>query len=342
MFFLLALIAQKLGFSIAIGTFLAGIGLASLPYHYDIIGRVGSLKDCFATIFFVSLGMQLVFIDMNLLISLLVFLLIVVIFKPFIIFILVRLFGYENRTSFLTANSSGQISEFSLILVSIGFVTRSISETFFSLVVFLAIITITLTSYLMKYENKLYSIFTPSLSFFNRIFVAKRKLEYGVKSNKKDVILFGAHRIGNVLLNKIIKLNKKVLVVDHNPNVISRLIKEKVPCVYGDVANTGVLDKLGLRSVKAVFSTVPSFEDNAFLIEYVKHINKNILVVVIADHMHQAMDLYQLGADYVIMPHITGAEAFAHNLLRIMENKKEIVKLRNDHIKHLFYVERIH
>jgi len=51
--FLFAIIAAICGFSIAIGAFIAGLMMANLPYHFNILGRVAPLKDFFSTIFFV-------------------------------------------------------------------------------------------------------------------------------------------------------------------------------------------------------------------------------------------------------------------------------------------------
>ncbi|MBW2978600.1 cation:proton antiporter, partial [Candidatus Woesearchaeota archaeon] len=58
--FMFAMISEKIGLSIAIGGFLAGICLAPLPYNLEIVSRIKSLRDFFATIFFVTLGMQVV------------------------------------------------------------------------------------------------------------------------------------------------------------------------------------------------------------------------------------------------------------------------------------------
>ena len=63
--FAFALFANLLEMSVAIGAFLAGLSLASFPYNVEIIGKVKSLRDFFAIIFFVSLGMQLNFVNFS-------------------------------------------------------------------------------------------------------------------------------------------------------------------------------------------------------------------------------------------------------------------------------------
>ena len=132
--FIFSLVFHFLGFSIAIGAFVAGITLGNLRYNYQIIGKVKSLKDFFALIFFVSLGMGLsVAAIKKLWLPIIVILFAVMILKPFIIMTICSMFKYTKRPSFLTANSLAQVGEFSLILAAQGFALKHISQDLFSL-----------------------------------------------------------------------------------------------------------------------------------------------------------------------------------------------------------------
>jgi Kef-type K+ transport system membrane component KefB len=92
--FLFVLLAYILGFSIAIGAFIGGVTLANLPYHFNIIGRISPLKDFFSTIFFVSLGMQLVFASLGkLVVPLITLLALILILKPLIILLILSYQG---------------------------------------------------------------------------------------------------------------------------------------------------------------------------------------------------------------------------------------------------------
>ncbi|MDP7180491.1 MAG: cation:proton antiporter, partial [Candidatus Woesearchaeota archaeon] len=154
---LFALFASYIGLSIIIGAFVAGVALANLPYSPEIIGRVKPLRDFFATIFFVSLGLNLVLGSANLIIKpLIVFTVIVIFFKPVIIMFICSFFGYKRRIGFQSSIAMSQISEFSLIIVSQGLILGHISQEIFSLTILIAIVTITYTSYLFKYEERLY------------------------------------------------------------------------------------------------------------------------------------------------------------------------------------------
>lgn len=87
--------------SIIIGAFIAGIILGNLPYYIEIISRVTSLKDFFATMFFVSLGMTLVWMN-SLVIPLILLILFASFIKPYVTLLLCGYFGYRKRPSFHT------------------------------------------------------------------------------------------------------------------------------------------------------------------------------------------------------------------------------------------------
>lgn len=333
--FFFILLAYIMNFSITVGAFIAGVGLATLPYNVDIIGRIKPLKDFFSVIFFVFLGIQLIFREtMTLIEPMIFFLLIIILFKPFILFLSAILFGYKKRISFLTGMYLGQVSEFSLILGMQGLLLGHITKDIFSLIILLTIITMVLTAYLVNYDSFIYNKLANFLEIFEKISIGTQKLSYDIKKSKK-IILFGCHRMGSIFLNHLRKISKSIIVVDHNPETIKLLIKEKIPCLYGDVSNQEVLDSLNFKDAELIISTVPDDESNEFLIEYAKSINPKIRIVVTTDHINGAFDMYDYGADYVILPHLASGEHFSALLQNIVRKKQDISRLKNEHIKHL-------
>ena len=335
--FVFAGLAYALGFSIAIGAFLAGLSLANLPYNFDIVGKVMPLRDFFATLFFVSLGMELVIGSVEgLIIPLVILLGIAVILKPIVIFLISMVFGYKKRTSFLSALSLAQTSEFSLILVSLGLQLGQVSNEIFTITVLLAIITIILTSYFIQYDEKIFSGFSRYLGIFEKLSIVKSKeLDHFPHSIKREAVIFGGHRMGSIFIKTFKNLKDNFAVVDFDPLIIKKLIEKKIPCIYGDAGNLEVLKRLNLHNTKIVVSTVPNEHDNEFLIRYVKKHNPKVNVVVTSPHGSGAVKLYEEGADYVIVPHLLSGEMVARFLKELMENKKDIDDIRLRHIKHL-------
>jgi len=323
------LFAHYLGFSIAIGAFIAGVGLAILPYSFDIIGVVKPLKDFFSTIFFVSLGIEVVFFNL-VFEPILYFLLIVILFKPLVIMLCASVFGYERRTSFLSSVSLAQVSEFSLIIAAQGLILGLISQELFSMTVLLAIITIILTSYVIKHEDYLYGKFKGVLGVFENLNVFKQDLGCGDEVRDEEVLLFGCNRMGSLFLNVFKKLGKKVCVVDNNPEVVRSLMKDGISCLYGDASNLEIFSKMNLGKVKLVVSTIPDEDLSLFLL---RHFKKKVIVT--AEHVSEALDLYKEGADYVIVPHVLTGELISGVLRKIVKSGFKLGKLKEEHVRHL-------
>ncbi len=338
--FLFSTIAAYFGFSIAVGAFIAGISIAPLKYSLNIQGMIGPLKDFFATIFFVSLGLQLQFTSLGELTNLFIaLLLLVILVKPLLIAIIALIFGYEKRSASITGFSLGQVSEFSLIVAAVALSNGFIGQEIFSITVLLVAGSIVATTYIMNIENKIYSFLSGFFTFVAR-FVPRMKTQKKVVARKKDIVLFGCHRMGTIFLNAFKKARKKVLVVDHNPVTIKNLERIKVNCLYGDIANEEVLKGAGLSNTEFVVSTIRIVEDNLYLINYLKEHKYQAKIIVVAEHVHQALDLYDAGADYVIIPHIVSGEKASTMIRDLLRGRKNIEKIKNESIDHILFMER--
>jgi Kef-type K+ transport system membrane component KefB len=332
-----SIFAYALDFSIAIGAFLGGLALAHLPYSVDIKGKVNPIKSFFATIFFVAIGMQLAPFSIQAMWKILLVLFSITMFvKPVILFITTTLFGYEKRTSFLTGLSLAQNSEFSLILVSLPFVLGLISKELFSLVIFLTVLTMALTSYLLEFKNAMYLIFSPILNLIEKIPIPlTKKLEYFQRSKHKEIVLIGRHRMGGMFYDTLKRMKKSMIVIDNNPDIIRKMVNREESCVYGDLSNPEVLEKTNLNKVKIIISTAPAEEDSLFLLSYVKKRNPKIKILVTAGHAYEADKLYKNGADYVILPNILSGEKVSLILRHSLKDKDYLKKMKEKHTKFL-------
>jgi len=338
-FFFFSLFAYSIGFSIVIGAYIAGLGLASLPYNFDIEGQVRPLRDFFATLFFVSLGMQIVFTNfLNILIPLIILTLFVIILKPTIITFLTSLFGYKKRTSFLTGISLGQISEYSLIIAAQGLILGHISDNFFSLTVLTAVTTMAVTPYFIRDSKNIYRKLSPHLKFMEKHPQHKEDLEYK-KEPHYDIILFGCHRLGSVILNRLLKLKYKALVIDYDPSIIKDLMNEKKDCMYGDIINDEILRKIDFKKTKAVILTVPDQKDSLFLLQYAKRKNPDVHIILTSSDIKEALELYDKKADYVIIPRVIAAEHLLPILKDIIKDRRKMNKIRDDHIHQLLSIK---
>ena len=333
--FLFSIALSYAGFSIIIGAFIAGISLANLPYNIEIIGRVRSIKDFFATLFFVSLGLELVLTNLrSIILPLIMFSFVVLIVKPFIIIVICAVARYTKRNSFLASISLAQISEFSLIIVAEGLLLGHVSRDLFSLTVLLAVITITATSYLMQFELKIFSFLSKYLTPFDMA-ATTEQLQYIPENLEYDFILIGYDRIGYGIFKMLEKARKTFLVVDFNPDIVKKLAIKKIPCLYGDIGDPEILERLNLKKTGFVVSTVPGVEDNIIIIKKVKHENPRAAVFVTATVIDEALILYKEGADYVILPHFLGGERVSSLIEEIKGDHKKLNITKLEHITDL-------
>src|SRR3989344_1768079 len=154
--FLLSAIGEKFGFSVAIGAFLGGMAIASSPYRIQISARIKPLRDFFIIIFFILLGASMAGGAGGVLVSHVIILsLFILIGNPLIVIAIMLTLGFRNRTSFLASVTVAQISEFSLILMAVGLTFSHVTSEMVALVAAVGIVTITLSSYLILYGDKM-------------------------------------------------------------------------------------------------------------------------------------------------------------------------------------------
>lgn len=336
--FLFAALAYVLGLSIVIGTFIAGVALANLPYKAEIESKIKPLRDFFAIIFFVSLGTWLTSFDIGKsALIFIIFLVLVILAKPFLTAVIVRMFGYKTRTSILTGLGIGQISEFSLILALQALLLGVLSQATFNTIILVAIITMALTPYLLKASSLIHSKSASLFGFLDNMPVNREDIGHRTNT-KKTILLFGCHRMGTIFLKALSKMKENIFVIDYNPEIIRALTKQNISCVYGDSSSTEVIEQLRMKDVNIAISTMPQIDDNMLLIKKLKYANPAIFVLVTAEKIHDALKLYQVGADYVILPHVISGEKgldIVNDVDKFSKDKNKFKKTREEHIKHL-------
>ncbi|MBU4492806.1 MAG: cation:proton antiporter, partial [Nanoarchaeota archaeon] len=321
-----------LGFSMEIGALLAGVTLAMSPYRYEISSKMKPLRDFFIILFFILLGSQMVFANISqYIIPILIFSAFILIGNPLIVMVLMGLLGYTKRNSFLAGLTVAQISEFSLILIALGVSVGHLTNEILSFVTIIGLITIAGSTYMIIYASKIYPYLSKYLGIFER--KGKKVDEHRYhKDEIYDIVLFGYNRIGYSIVKTVQKMKKSLLIVDFNPDVIKRLIARKVPCIYGDVADSEILGRLGLDKAEMVISTVPEEQDNLLLIKKTKDVNKKALIFVTANQVDEALTLYDAGADYVILPHLLGGD---HVSILLEDFTGDINKILETKLKHI-------
>ncbi|MCH8004261.1 MAG: cation:proton antiporter [Nanoarchaeota archaeon] len=333
--FAIASLFYYLNFSIEAGALVAGITLSLSPYHYEISSKMKPLRDFFIILFFILLGSQMVFTNISqYILPIIIFSMFILIGNPLIVMVLMGLLGYTKRNSFLAGLTVAQISEFSLILIALGVKVGHLTNDILSLVTIIGLITIAGSTYLILYANKIY----PHLSRYLGIFERKGKKVDEHRYQKDgiyDIILFGYDRIGYDILESFKKIKKKFLVIDYNPEIITKLAKEGFDCKYGDADDSELLNELNFSKIKMVVSTIHNLDTNLLLINKIRESNKKTIITVVSHQIDEAMKLYDAGATYVLMPHFLGGHHVSTMIEEYGLNLNKFLKEKIAHIEHL-------
>jgi hypothetical protein len=317
------------GFSPEVGALFAGVSLASLPYATEMSTRLKPLRDFFVVLFFVSLGDQFVFNDVQgTIIPALILSAIVLIGKPIFTMASLGALGYTKLTSFKAGIHLSQISEFSIVLAVLAVQVGLVDGKVTSIMTMVALVTIALSSYLMKYDDALYRKLSPVLGIFERKDPHERKQKRGLY----NAILFGYHHGGHEFLHLFRDMKQRYLVVDYDPEIIEHLEAQGVRHAYGDATDTEFLEEINAGHAKFVASTIIDRRVNMLLLGYLHRYSTDIVFICHARTYEDALELYEHGAAYVILPRFLGSEYITSHIKRYGMNKDAFDSFRARHI----------
>ncbi len=316
-----------LGFSIAIGGFIAGLSMANFPYNIEIAGEVHSLRDFFSIVFFSSLGMQLNFWVIQGMFPLFItLLLLVMLLKPVILTVIYLFLGYGGRTSGYVGLGMGQASEFMFIIAAEMFLIGSITHDFYSFLISIVVVSIVITPYFARGRGVFYEFFSrfrlPKIHHLihpKSIHVLENPPD---KILKDHIILFGAHRMGEKIVQYLKDRGEKLVVVERDPEIVKSLSRKGIYVRYGDAENEEILKKIFLTRAKLLILTIPYADVASFVIRKAKRSHPEVRILARAHTEVDAERLYKAGADIVIIPEFVSAEKIVKKIEHFLREKK--------------------
>lgn len=307
----LASLLYYAGFPIEIGALVSGLSLGSSPYQSQISSRIKPLRDFFIVIFFVILGSEMGAHDLGGSIGASIALAALVLFgNAFILYTLFRRLKFTRRNSFLAGVTATHVSEFGFVLLFTGAHVGHIAGAEISVFTVVALITMFLSSYAITYNEQLYKFFMP---FFN-LFGKDRYQQQEKEKHAYSAWLFGYHRIGWSVAEKLSEKKIDFAVVDFDPETIARLHRKGIPAFFGDAADVEFLENLGLEKSKLIVSTLPAADDQITLVRHVRAAGGKARIITNVYDSSELDSLYKAGADFVMMPHLLGGKRIAEIL----------------------------
>jgi len=331
---LISYLATLAGFSEAIGALIAGVTLSALPYTLDVVAKISSLRDFFVTLFFVSLGLQLDLSSSSVLLTALLLSAVVLVSRFLVVGPLLHFFGYGARVGLLSSMALSQEGEFALVIATLGLALGHIDREIVSITALTLVITSTVSTYMMTFNHALAQLGSAWLRRLGLTEVTEMSEEAASDGHRPDAVLVGFHRVASSLLYGASSgAHAPFLIVDFSPEVYERLTQMGVPVVYGDISHLDTLAEVGVEEARVVVSTVSEDflrgTDNLALLQQVKQLNPNARVILSAETLSRAREMYAAGADYVVLPRLETARAFAEVLAALRRGELDALRARS-------------
>ncbi len=267
----LAAASSLIGLSMEIGAFVAGVALASTAYRESLGARMVSLRDVMLLFFFIELGASLTFADaLGQLLPAIVLSIFVLVGKPLIIFAIMGWMGYRSATSFRTGVALAQISEFSLILVALGYSLGQIDSSVLSLITLVGVITITVSSYLILYSEKLLAKVHGFMDIFER--KSNDSVDEEREEHNYDAIVIGAGRFGSEVISGLCAKGSSVLAVEMDPEARAKAKELGAETLFGDVSDPEFAKMLPIHQTLTIICTAPDRATNTVLLQSLKYL----------------------------------------------------------------------
>lgn len=306
----MAALGDLIGFSKEVGAFLGGVALASTPYREAIGSRLVSVRDFLLLFFFISLGAQFDLgvlgaqVPLALLLSAFV-----LVGNPMIVMAIMGTMGFRRHTSFLSGLAVAQISEFSLILASLGVTVGHIDADVAGLITLVALITIGTSTYMILYSHQLYDRLAPGLRIFERKApYMEDRLQTSGDGSRPDVIVFGLGRFGSRVAEGLHQQGLRVLGVDFDPVAIREVGAAPYPVHYGDAEDPEFLTELPIHDANWVISALPDHGVNRTILSSLREKGYRGSVAIRTQNRDHEQELRGLGSTLILHPYSDAAD----------------------------------
>ena len=313
-----AMLSELAGLSLALGAFLAGLVVSESEFDSQVLTEVIPLRDLFATLFFVSVGMLLeprFVIDNAILV--LGLLAILVIGKLMITGGALLAAGANYRTSTYSAALLAQMGEFSFVLASVGLADGIIDDDQYGLILAVALGSILVSPTLLRVAPGLVTLSShlPGVRW-------KESVEVGEEPSggrgANEVVLCGFGRVGAVLGDVLSHHDIRYTVIEINPVIIRELRDRSIPAYYGDAGSDALLTRAGIMGSRVLVVTVSELLAARAAIRRARTLNPSITIITRAISRTDVQILKEAGADEVIQPEFEAGLECVNHMLRTL------------------------
>jgi K+:H+ antiporter len=320
--------ATLFGASMALGAFLAGMVVGQSEFSSRAASEALPMRDAFAVIFFVSMGMLL---DPTALLAnaglTALTLAVILIGKPLAALLVVLALRYPAKTAVSVAFALAQIGEFSFILVALGLQLHVLPERATQPLVAAAIISITLNPLLFRLVEPVAKRLTAWLSRGEpEIINAPPPSDAQFRA-----IVIGHGPVGRTLARLLREQGLSPTIIELNHETVVALNGKGVRAIYGDASQQEILESAGVKEAFALVFAASGSPDA--VIRAAKVINPSLMILTRTSYVREIAALKDAGADMVVSAEGEVAFAMAERLLTELGATGEQLDRARDRIR---------
>jgi CPA2 family monovalent cation:H+ antiporter-2 len=331
--------AKLFGVSMALGAFLAGMVVGRSEFSSRAAAEALPMRDAFAVLFFVSVGMMFRLEDFQANPGLsLAALAIILLGKPLAALVIVIFMGYPLRTALSVALALAQIGEFSFMLATLGTTLGILPAAAMNVLVAAAIVSITLNPLLYRAVDpmerwlsrrpRLWALLgarvkrgVPSRTALDR---ARARGEEAGRETGGDAapawmhhaVVIGYGPVGQTVARLLRENEIESTIVELNMETVRRLNAEGVAAVYGDASRAETLKGAGIEQARSLILSASDMNNSEEVIRVARELNPKVRILARAVYARQISALRQAGADTVFSAEGEVALAMTEEILR--------------------------
>lgn len=300
--FLIAFSTYKLGLSLALGAFLAGLLISETPFSSETINNIVPFKIIFTSIFFTSIGMMVnfdFFITNYHWLKIIFYSVLFIITKFIVIFIIIIILHKNIRISMITSMYLSQIGEFSLIVLKLAHDQNLIDDATNQILLSSSILTMLLTPLIVNYSHKITYKTTEILNSIYKIDLKEQTISINEKLKDHIIIVgFGINGRNVAKAAKIVDI--PYIIIEMNIKTVLNEQKKGESIVYGDATNIHLLEQIGIRDAKLLVIVINDFKTTDHIIQIARKLNPNLHMIARTRYVAEVPQLYKSGANDVI------------------------------------------
>lgn len=334
----IALLMTLVGLSPALGTFLAGVVLATSEYRHELESDIEPFKGLLLGLFFITVGagidFAILFDNLLLVVGLT---LLVMGAKAAILLLLAIVFKVNGQDRWLMVLGLAQAGEFGFVLISFCLQSSALPVAMSSILLLVVALSMVLT---------------PALFIFFEKWIQPRMVDKQVRDSdditeQGVAIIAGIGRFGQVINRMLVSNGYKTVVLDRHADLIDSMRKFKVKSFFGDASRPDLLHAAGLHDARLLVVAIDDREQALELIAHARRERPDIHIIARAFDRTHVYDLYQSGANDIVRETFDSAVRSARYALEALgmhpfDSEKAATLFINEDLKGIRRLAEVH